>query len=293
MGGQLTASAVCAVDWPNIGDPKKKEEKAALAAFGMRDGNVTPALKNIVSGLPSGGAWVSGTTFAPNLMVDKLVNEIKLHPNLRVHYETVIKEATGAGDKIKSVKALKAKSPRAYRDRPHRDIPTWYDPATTVECLFKAKDEHLIVIDASEWGELLVLARAKYAVGVELHEKDPYSCQEKLGAALGTALGDYLADGAGLGFEGGALVFAAALALVAAAYFFTTVSRATLFWLAFILTRPLGATVGDLLDKPVAAGGFNLSRITASVVLGLFIIAMVAFTQQRAGGHPGEQEQGS
>ena len=110
---------------------------------------------------------------------------------------------------------------------------------------------------------------------------------------LGTALGDYLADGAGLGFEGGALVFAAALALVAAAYFYTSISRATLFWLAFILTRPLGATVGDLLDKPVAAGGFNLSRITASAVLALFIVAMVTFTRQRASRHPGEQEQGS
>lgn len=110
---------------------------------------------------------------------------------------------------------------------------------------------------------------------------------------LGTALGDYLADGAGLGFEGGALVFALALALVAAAYFFTAMSHAVLFWLAFILTRPLGATVGDLLDKPVAAGGFNLSRIAASVVLALFIVAMVAFTQQRAGRHPGGQEQGS
>jgi len=73
---------------------------------------------------------------------------------------------------------------------------------------------------------------------------------------LGTALGDWMADTNGLGYEGGALVFGAGLALVAAAYFFTNVSRTLLFWAAFILTRPLGATLGDLLDKPVDHGGF-------------------------------------
>jgi uncharacterized membrane-anchored protein len=77
---------------------------------------------------------------------------------------------------------------------------------------------------------------------------------------LGTALGDWMADTNGLGYEGGALVFGAALALVAAGYFFTNVSRTLLFWAAFILTRPLGATLGDLLDKPVDHGGFAFSR---------------------------------
>ena len=76
---------------------------------------------------------------------------------------------------------------------------------------------------------------------------------------LGTALGDWMADSTGLGYEGGALVFAAALAIVAAFYFWTNISRVLLFWAAFILTRPLGATVGDFLDKPVAHGGLALA----------------------------------
>ncbi len=108
---------------------------------------------------------------------------------------------------------------------------------------------------------------------------------------LGTALGDFLADTSGLGYEGGALVFAAALAVVAAAYFFTRVSRTLLFWAAFILTRPLGATVGDLLDKPVADGGLALGRFWASAVLVAFMVACILLLPQRAGGHPGEGEQ--
>jgi uncharacterized membrane-anchored protein len=81
---------------------------------------------------------------------------------------------------------------------------------------------------------------------------------------LATALGDFLADDSGLGYEGGALVFADALALVAAAYFTMNISHTLLFWLAFILTRPLGATLGDLLAKPPANGGRDLSRISSS-----------------------------
>jgi uncharacterized membrane-anchored protein len=101
---------------------------------------------------------------------------------------------------------------------------------------------------------------------------------------LGTALGDWTADadgGLGLGYEKGALVFAAALALVAAAYYLTKLSRTALFWAAFVLTRPLGATLGDLLDKPRASGGFELSRYTASAVLAAVIILAVAFLPQR------------
>ena len=97
---------------------------------------------------------------------------------------------------------------------------------------------------------------------------------------LGTALGDWVADskaGLGLGYEGGALVFAAGLALVAAAYFWTKVSRTILFWAAFVLTRPLGAMIGDLLDKPHASGGLALSRYVASAVLAVFIIACILF----------------
>jgi len=105
---------------------------------------------------------------------------------------------------------------------------------------------------------------------------------------LGTALGDFLAD-AGLGYEGGALVFAAALALVAAAYFFTKASHTLLFWLAFILTRPLGATVGDILTKPLADGGLALGRIVSSLVIAIVIVGAILLTAQRAGGHPGER----
>ena len=107
---------------------------------------------------------------------------------------------------------------------------------------------------------------------------------------LGTALGDWMADDAGLGYTGGALVFSAALAGVAALYCWTRLSRVLLFWTAFILTRPLGATVGDFLDKPVAHGGLALGRIEASTVLGALIVACILFIPQRAGRHPGEPE---
>jgi uncharacterized membrane-anchored protein len=104
---------------------------------------------------------------------------------------------------------------------------------------------------------------------------------------LGTALGDWMADTSDLGFGGGALVFAAALAIVAAAYFWTSLSRVLLFWAAFILTRPLGATVGDFLDKPLNDGGLALSRPIASAVIAVFIIACLLVIPQRAGVHPG------
>ena len=89
---------------------------------------------------------------------------------------------------------------------------------------------------------------------------------------------------------GGALLFAAGLAALAALYFFTNVSRVFLFWAAFILTRPLGATVGDFLDKPVSDGGLALSRPIASAVIGVFIIGCLLILPQRAGQHPGQSE---
>jgi uncharacterized membrane-anchored protein len=107
---------------------------------------------------------------------------------------------------------------------------------------------------------------------------------------LGTALGDWTADDTGLGYDGGALVFAAGLAILAAAYFFTNTSRVLLFWAAFILTRPLGATVGDFLDKPVSDGGLALSRPIASAVIGAFIVVCIFVLPQRAGKHPGQSE---
>jgi uncharacterized membrane-anchored protein len=107
---------------------------------------------------------------------------------------------------------------------------------------------------------------------------------------LGTALGDWMADSTGLGYEGGALVFGAGLAVVAAAYYWTNISRVTLFWTAFILTRPLGATVGDFLDKPVSNGGLALSRPLASAILTAFILVCLLVLPQRAGSHPGQTE---
>ena len=107
---------------------------------------------------------------------------------------------------------------------------------------------------------------------------------------LGTALGDWMADTGGFGFGGGALVFAAGLAVVIGLYFWTNISRVLLFWAAFILTRPLGATVGDFLDKPVSDGGLALSRPLASAVIAAFIILCLLVLPQRAGQHPGRSE---
>jgi uncharacterized membrane-anchored protein len=113
---------------------------------------------------------------------------------------------------------------------------------------------------------------------------------------LGTALGDWVAApatdvpaGVGLGYTGGAVVFGAGLAIVTALYFWTRVSRVALFWAAFILTRPLGATVGDFLDKPIAKGGLAFSRPLASGVLFVVILVLILILPQRAGSHPGSE----
>ncbi|HBV40947.1 MAG TPA: hypothetical protein DEF05_15010 [Erwinia sp.] len=98
---------------------------------------------------------------------------------------------------------------------------------------------------------------------------------------LGTALGDWTADSEGLGYDGGILLFVGALAIIWAASRFTSLSRTALFWAAFILTRPLGAVVGDFLDKPIAAGGLALSRYSASLTLALVIIAFLWLLPQR------------
>ena len=103
-----------------------------------------------------------------------------------------------------------------------------------------------------------------------------------LSQTLGTALGDWTADTVGLGYEGGAIIFAGLLLGVAAAYFWTKISRTALFWIAFILTRPLGAVVGDLLDKPLNMGGLALSRYVASALLLAFIAACILTFRQRA-----------
>jgi uncharacterized membrane-anchored protein len=98
---------------------------------------------------------------------------------------------------------------------------------------------------------------------------------------LGTALGDWSADSAGLGYSGAAAVFGVLLALVAAAYYWTSMSRTLLFWTAFILTRPLGAVAGDFLDKPLDQGGLALSRYAASAVLLGFIVLGILLLRQR------------
>jgi uncharacterized membrane-anchored protein len=105
---------------------------------------------------------------------------------------------------------------------------------------------------------------------------------------LGTALGDCVSDTPGFGYGGGALLFGASLALIAAAYWWTRISHTLLFWAAFILTRPLGATLGDLLTKPLSDGGLNLSRISSSAVIAAGMAVAILFTSQRAGDHPGD-----
>lgn len=99
---------------------------------------------------------------------------------------------------------------------------------------------------------------------------------------LGTALGDWVADGS-MGYLGAAVIFGGLLAAIALAFFYTRISHVALFWMAFILTRPLGAVVGDFLDKPVSDGGLELSRVTASLVLGIAIVLLVWLVPQRAG----------
>jgi uncharacterized membrane-anchored protein len=94
---------------------------------------------------------------------------------------------------------------------------------------------------------------------------------------LGTALGDWTVDSAGLGYSGSAIVFGIMLAAIAAAYYWTTISRVALFWAAFILTRPLGGVVGDFLDKPISEGGLDLSRYSASAALIVFIVFCIFF----------------
>lgn len=103
---------------------------------------------------------------------------------------------------------------------------------------------------------------------------------------LGTALGDWTADTAGLGYTGGIISFGLLLTMLALAYYFTTLSRTILFWGAFILTRPMGAVVGDFLDKPLNAGGLELSRYTASICLLIFVFGCVLVFPQ----HPAREK---
>jgi len=137
-------------------------------------------------------------------------------------------------------------------------------------------------------GSLAVWHRATGTVSVESvrtpREETFYWVTIMFSQTLGTALGDWTADTAGFGYSGAAVVFGGLLALIAAAYFRTRVSRTALFWAAFVLTRPLGAVLGDLLDKPVASGGFAFSRPLASAVLLTVMVACLVLFPQRAAG---------
>src|SRR5580693_3593133 len=139
----------------------------------------------------------------------------------------------------------------------------------------------ILVLGAWYWSEGSVSVNTVATPKVEAF----YWAAITFSQTLGTALGDWMADTSGLGYGGGALVFTAGLAVIAGLYFWTKISRVLLFWAAFILTRPLGATVGDFFDKPVAKGGLDVSRPLATVIIGVVILVCIFAFPQR----PGEQ----
>jgi uncharacterized membrane-anchored protein len=140
----------------------------------------------------------------------------------------------------------------------------------------------LVVLGLWQWSEGTISVNTVATPKVEFF----YWAAITFSQTLGTALGDWMAD-TGLGYEGGALVFAVGLAIVGALYYWTNISRVLLFWAAFILTRPFGATLGDFLDKPVTDGGLNFSRPLASAIIAAFIVLCLFVIPQRAGRHPG------
>ena len=150
-----------------------------------------------------------------------------------------------------------------------------------------------LLLLAGVLASLLVWYRATGSISVNSivspREETFYWITITFSQTLGTALGDWIAD-SGLGYSGGAVVFGVALAILAGVYYATAISRVFLFWAAFILTRPLGATVGDFLDKPLAKGGLNFSRPLASGVLLAIIVVLILVIPQRAGNHPGKAE---
>lgn len=172
----------------------------------------------------------------------------------------------------------------AMADFADRSLGIGYTGGTTV--LFIAL---MIVLGLWYWSQGTIAVETVNTPKVEAF----YWAAITLSQTLGTALGDWAADTGGLGYRGGVMVFAAALALIAMLYFFTNISRVTLFWAAFILTRPLGATLGDALDKPVSDGGLALSRPFASAVIAVFILVCLVLLPQRAGLHPGSPARAS
>jgi uncharacterized membrane-anchored protein len=140
-----------------------------------------------------------------------------------------------------------------------------------------------VLVSLAAWHETLGTVDVNRITGPR--EEGFYWLTITFSQTLGTALGDWVAD-AGLGYGGGAVLFGAALLILASLYFATSLSRVALFWAAFILTRPLGATVGDFLDKPVANGGLELSRPIATAALVVVMVLLVAILPQRPGAHP-------
>jgi uncharacterized membrane-anchored protein len=150
-----------------------------------------------------------------------------------------------------------------------------------------------VLLSLFAWHRVLGTVNVNTVVGPR--EETFYWITITFSQTLGTALGDWSADdfsegGLGLGYSGAALLFGAGLAVLAICYFATKANRVLLFWAAFILTRPLGATVGDFLDKPVAHGGMELSRPVASAVLAILIVVLIVILPQRPGRHPGAEE---
>jgi len=145
----------------------------------------------------------------------------------------------------------------------------------------------LVVLGLWYWSQGTISVNTVATPKVELF----YWAAITFSQTLGTALGDWAADTGGLGYGGGVLLFGAGLVVLLGLYVWTGVSRVFLFWAAFILTRPLGATLGDKLDKPHELGGLAFSRITASAILvGVMVLCIVLFPQ-RAGQHPGAAQE--
>jgi uncharacterized membrane-anchored protein len=207
--------------------------------------------------------YLTGTVIFLSLLVALVVAQIaakKFHPFL---YWATIVASTTAGTTM--------------ADLADRSLGVGYSGGSSIllACV-------LVVLGLWYWSEGSIAVETVNTPKVEAF----YWVAITFSQTLGTALGDWMADSTGLGYEGGALVFAAGLAVLAIAYYRTAVSRVLLFWAAFILTRPLGATVGDFLDKPVSHGGLALSRPLASAVIAALILAGILLFPQRAGAHP-------
>ena len=207
--------------------------------------------------------YLTGTVIFLSLLVALIVAQIaakKFHPFL---YWATIVASTTAGTTM--------------ADLADRSLGVGYTGGSSIllACV-------LVVLGLWYWSEGSIAVETVNTPKVEAF----YWAAITFSQTLGTALGDWMADSTGLGYEGGALVFAAGLAVLAVAYYRTAVSRVLLFWAAFILTRPLGATVGDFLDKPVNNGGLALSRPLASAVIAALILAGILLLPQRAGAHP-------